>query len=294
MSAIDNWTPTNWATINGGGTPPTPGLINTVMGKIRVLQTVFPTVVQGTDTTPVPGDTVDPKTGIASAGLTKPVVTITKSFQVANAHVQDPALSMVMSQVTLAAQSLALAEDMLFFQGETAKLPSDISVASAAALGSGLLGRATQFHQPIQVAHAGSKESERYGTATLAAVVKGLSEFAANGQAKEYALILDPATYADANLPLQDSAIITPASAIQALLGNGMFAMSPGLPAKTGLLVSLGGATTTLYIGTGPVVNFIVQDTRNGSDYHFNAAESIQFNNIDPRSLIKLEFGPKK
>jgi hypothetical protein len=69
--------------------------------------------------------------------------------------------------------------------------------------------------------------------------------------------------------------------------------MSPGLPSNTGLLVSLGGAATTLYIGTGPAVQFIVQDSRNSNDYHFTAAESIQVNNIDPRCLILLEFQTK-
>jgi uncharacterized linocin/CFP29 family protein len=293
MNAIDKWTPANWNAINGvAGDPKQPGLINTVMGNIRVLQTVFPAVAQGNDC-PVPGDTINPKTGVATAGLRKPLVTITKTFQVANVHVQDPTLSMVMSQVTLAAQALALAEDMLFFQGENAKLPSDISADTPSALGTGLLGRAKEFNHPIHVPSSGAKNSERYGTATLAAVVKGISVFSANGQAKDYYLILDPASYADANLPLQDSAIITPASAIQALLGNGGFLMSPGLPPNTGLLASLGGAATTLYIGTGPLVEFIVQDARNGANYQFNAAESIQFNNIDPRSLITLEFQTK-
>ena len=108
MNAIDKWTSGNWNAINGvAGDPKQPGLINTVMGSIRVLQTVFPAVVQGNDN-PIPGDTIDPETGNATAGLTKPLVTFTKSFQLANVHVQDPTLSMAMSQVTLSAQSLAL------------------------------------------------------------------------------------------------------------------------------------------------------------------------------------------
>jgi len=63
--------------------------------------------------------------------------------------------------------------------------------------------------------------------------------------------------------------------------------MSPGLPEKTGLLVSLGGKTTTLYIGTGPLVEY---DAYDGSTYSFTARESIQFLNTDSRSLIKLKF----
>lgn len=63
--------------------------------------------------------------------------------------------------------------------------------------------------------------------------------------------------------------------------------MSPGMPERTGLLASLGGKTTTLDIGTGPLVEYNAYD---GSVYSFTARESIQFLNIDGRSLIKLRF----
>jgi hypothetical protein len=98
---------------------------------------------------------------------------------------------------------------------------------------------------------------------------------------------LSPDTFADANFPLEDNAMVTPASAIQALLASGPFVMSPGMPPKTGLLSSLGGQATTLYIGTGPLVEF---NTFDKSVYWFSARESIQFLNTDVRSLIKLDF----
>jgi uncharacterized linocin/CFP29 family protein len=290
MNAVEKWTPDIWNKINGQpGQPTQPGIINTVMGNIRVLQNVFPTIVQGNDN-PIPADIIDPKTGIPSAGLTKPVVTITKSFQLDTVHVQDlPNLTMLMNQVTVAAQSLALVEDTLFFQGEhgAKALPPEVSVPKASHLGAGLLGKSVEFNKPILVRKPDGKE--RYGTATYAAVTQGISVFAANLQGKAYALILDPATYADANLPLQDSSIITPASAIRAIVEGG-FLMSPGLSPNTGLFVSLGGLTTTLYIGTGPIVDFIVQDRKEGGQYFFTATESIQFHNLDARSLIKFEF----
>ena len=70
--------------------------------------------------------------------------------------------------------------------------------------------------------------------------------------------------------PFEDEALVTPASAIQALLASGSFVMSPGLPAKTGLLASLGGKTTTLYVGTEPFVEYNAYDD---SVYSFRARE---------------------
>ena len=288
MSAIDSWTNDIWNKINGqAGPPPQPGLLKTVMGKIRVAQQVFPTTVRGNDN-PVPADTIDLKTGIPTAGLTKPVVTITKSFQLADMHVKDlPDLSMAMNQVTLAGQSLALVEDMLFFQGQDAKVPADVKVTTASDLGSGLLGRAAEINKPIPVEPLKDKKGV-YGSNTFAAVTEGIAKLGANLQGAPYALLLDPGTYADAHLPLQDSNIVTPASAIQALVNDGGFFMATGLPARTGLLVSLGGATTKLFVGTEPTVEFSLRD-QNGVNF-FSAKESIQFVNIDARSLTKLEF----
>jgi uncharacterized linocin/CFP29 family protein len=294
MNAMDSWTNDIWNKINGtptqNGQAAQAGLLETVMGKIRIAQQAFPTTVQGDDK-PVPADTIDLKTSVPSVGQTKPVVKISKSFQLAEMHVKDPQLTMAMNQVTLAGQSLALVEDTLFFQGQDAvDLPKDVHVSNASDLQEGLLGLALQHHQPIIVEPLGGHKG-RYGSATYAAVTRGISMFGKNLQGPPYALILDPATFADANLPLQDNSLITPASAIQALVGDaGQFLMSPGLPANTGLLASLGGQTM-LYIGTGPSVEFTQLD-RNGIYYFFTACESIQFTNIEPRALLKLEFRP--
>ena len=142
---VGTWPQSVWDNINGkaaqGNQPAQPGLLNKVMGNIRILQQVFPTTVQGNDT-PISADTVDPATGIPTAGQTKLFVTMTKSFQLANLHVQDPNYTMLNSQVTLAGQALAVAEDALFAGGGLATLPAGVSVATSLLpnLGSGLLG----------------------------------------------------------------------------------------------------------------------------------------------------------
>lgn len=262
------------------------------MGPMQVAQHVFPTTVTGNDTS-IPADTIDLKTGIPTTGATRSFATLRKPFTLFPVHVSDPALTMASNQVTLAAQALALVEDSLFFQGKDVQLPQgggtsvNLPSGDQAKLDSGLLGIATT-NKVISVS-PGKKRT--YGLATYSAVVEGIAQFTSNQQGPPYALILSPEIFADTNLPLEDEALVTPASAIQAILASGPFVMSPGLPTKTGLLASLGGKTTSLYVGTGPLVEYNAYD---GSVYSFTGRESIQFLNIDARSLIKLKFEDAK
>jgi uncharacterized linocin/CFP29 family protein len=289
MSNGDFWSTNIWAQFNGSPTDKTqPGLLKTTMGPMQVAQHVFNVIVTGNDNS-IPADTIDLKTGIPTTGATRSFATLLKPFTLFPVHVNDPALTMASNQVTLAAQALALVEDTLFFQGSDAKLPErgGKSVRLAAGdqekLDCGLLGIATE-NRVISV-HSGKREI--YGLATYSAVVTGIAHFTNDQQGPPYALVLSPDTFADANFPLEAEALVTPFSAIQTLLASGPFLMSPGLPAKTGLLASLGGQTTTLYVGTGPLVEYNAYER---SVYSFTARESIQFLNIDARSLIKLAF----
>ncbi len=289
MSNGDFWSANVWAQFNGSPTDKTqPGLLRTTMGPMQVAQHVFPAVVTGNDNS-IPADAIDLRTGIPSTGTTRAFATIRKPFTLFPVHVSDPALTMASNQVTLAGQALALVEDILFFLGNDARLPAgggygvNLPDGDQAKLDGGLLGIA-QRNRVIPVP-IGKRKT--YGLATYAAVVDGIAHFTSDQQGPPYALILSPDTFADANLPLEDEALVTPASAIQALLASGPFVMSPGMPARTGLLASLGGKTTTLYIGTGPLVEY---NSNNGSVYSFTARESIQFVNIDSRSLIRLRF----
>jgi uncharacterized linocin/CFP29 family protein len=269
-----------------------PGLLRTTMGPMQVAQHVFPTTVTGNDNS-IPADTIDLKTGIPTTGVTRSFATMRKPFALFPVHVADPALTMASNQVTLAGQALALVEDSLFFQGKDLQLPQsggksvNLPSGDQAKLDSGLLGIATA-NKVISVP-LGKRKA--YGLATYNAVVDGISQFTTDQQGPPYTLILSPETFADANLPLEDEAMVTPASAILALLASGPFVMSAGLPAKTGLLASLGGKTTTLYVGTGPLVEYNAYDD---SVYSFTGRESIQFLNIDARSLIKLKFEDAK
>jgi hypothetical protein len=258
------------------------------MGPMQVAQHVFPTIVTANDNS-FPADIVDPQTGNPTTGVTRSFATIQKPFTLFPVHIKDPALTMATNQVTLAGQALALAEDSLFLQGSNAQLPIGgrktvtMPPGDQAKLDKGLLGIAAG-NKVIDVQPG---KLETYGLATYSAVVAGISQFTADQQGPPYALILSPDTFADANFPLEEEALVTPSSAIQALLASGPFVMSPGLPIKTGLLASLGGKTTTLYVGTVPLIEY---DAYDGTLYSFTGRESIQFLNIDARSLIGLSF----
>src|SRR5271165_2959504 len=281
MSNGNFLSPNVWTQFNGSPTDKTkPGLLKTTMGPIQVAQQVFDTIVTGNDNS-IPADTIDAE-GTPTTGETRRFATLRKPFSLYPLHVNDAALTVASNQVTRAAQALALLEESLFYQGTEAKIDKEIvPVAEQKKLGEGLLGIAKK---EIEVKY---KIAPRYGVKTYEAVVDGIAEFTKHQQGPPYAVILSPETFADANYPLQNEAMVTPASAIQALLASGPFVTSPGMPSKTGLLASLGGKATTLYIGTCPLVEF---NTFDKSVYWFSARESIQFLNTDDRSLIKLKF----
>ena len=290
MSNGDFWSPATWIQFNGDpqNLKTNPGLLRTTMGPMQVAQHVFPTIVTGNDNS-IPADTVDLKTGNPSTGVTRAFATLRKPFTLFPVHVTDTALTVASYQVTMSGQVVALVEDSLFFGGIDVSLPQgggqgvNFSAGDQAKLDNGLLGIAAK-NKVISV-HPGKKKT--YGLATFSAIPPGLSQFTADQQGPPYGLILSPDVFADTYLPLDDDSVVTPASAIQAILASGPFVMSPGLPSKTGLLASLGGKATTLYVGTGPLVEYNAYE---GSVYSFTVRESIQFLNIDGRSLIKLQF----
>jgi len=269
-----------------------PGLLQQTMGPMQVARKVFPTTVTGNDNA-IPADTIDLKTGVPTTGQTRPFATLLKPFTLYPVHVNDPALTMAKNQVTLGGQALALVEDTLFLQGNSIQLPQgggtsvNLPPGDQAKLDDGLLGIASS-NKTINVFPG---EKNTYGLATYSAVVQGIAIFTADQQGPPYALILSPDVFADTNLSLEDESMITPYSAILALMGpGGQLVMSPGMPNLTGLLASMGGQTTTLYTGTGPLVEYNAYEN---SVYSFTARESIQFLNIDSRSLIQLTFEVK-
>lgn len=208
MSNGSFWTPQQWQQFNGNPNDKTqPGLLKTTMGPIEIAQQVIPTTVTGNDN-PIPADTIDHNTGEPTTGMTKGMATLRKGFRLYPVHVNDPNLTVASNQVTLAGQALALFEESLFYRGRNAPDVPGITITPAdkQKLDEGLPGIA-QLNHTIDVPPG---PSDFYGLNTYKAVVHGLARFRHDLQGPPFALILSPDAYADANLPLEDNAFVTP------------------------------------------------------------------------------------
>jgi hypothetical protein len=291
MSNGSFWTPQQWAIFDGSPafdrTPATPGLLRTAMAPNQVAQQVFgvPTPL-GSDSS-IPADTTNPATGEPTVGETRKLATFRKQFQLAPLHIADPRLVVATSQANFAAQTLALAEDRLFFQGAAAPLPATVVMPDTekAKLNNGLLGVADVTH-PV---NPRDRANRKYGVNSVTAVIEMVNDLANLGLLGPYALVLSKEVYSDVSAPLDANPLITALSSILNCLRGGVVVPSAGLPPHTGLLASLGSNATTLYVGTAPVLEATTYD---GFMQTLSARESIQFVNTDPRALVRLNFMP--
>src|SRR5215217_3514022 len=126
------WSPEVWQEIDNA--------VLAEVGRIRVAQKTFPSS-QSPDGQYVPTDEFDPKTMTIAEGQTKPFIEISVDFRLTQGQVDNEAtLRTGRTLARLAAKSAALAEDILFFQGETASLPATVKVGNRKSAGPGLLG----------------------------------------------------------------------------------------------------------------------------------------------------------
>jgi len=112
----------------------------------------------------------------------------------------------------MAAKAIALAEDAVIFQGQKAKLPSNVKADSIESADDGLLGEANpneaddddpnKVSKPIEVKfQANPKPGVLYGENTFAAVAEGIAKLTAKAQAPKFALFLPVKAYADTFVP---------------------------------------------------------------------------------------------
>src|SRR5439155_5698199 len=114
------------------------------IGRIRVAQKIFPSSPMSNGSY-VPADIFDPDTMSIAEGQTKPFIEISVEFPLTQTQVENEAtLKTGRTLARLATKSLALAEDLLFFQGADAKLPPEIRVVNRNSAQNGLLGVAAQ------------------------------------------------------------------------------------------------------------------------------------------------------
>jgi len=187
----------------------------------------------------------------------------------------------------LTARKIALAEDLLIFQGGKATLPQGVVVTNLLTGWDGLLNLEGMLNpinvDPLTGAGGG------YGENTFRAVSQGISELISAGHPGPYALILETAAFADTHAPVANTLVTTSDRIIP--LVDGRFYGTGTLPANTGLLVSLGGNPTTIHIAQDAGVVYNWEDPF--GNHRFRVFERIQVVAREPEAFVKIQFtGP--
>lgn len=264
-----------WAAIDQG--------VNHTLSGIRVVQTVIGgTPLAGLS---VPQETVHFETLSIEEGLTLPYIEIAVRFSLSNGQVQDPSGSAAVRLAKLAAKDLALAEDLVFLQGEAGRhqFPATVRIESGEKhLGAGLL---SQVHSKPIVVRPGGRGVGDSGDSILAAVVEGLARLSAT-QSGPYYLIADLNSFiATCGMTINGiptSQVLTPA------LQGGSITASAAMPANTALLIATGGDPTTIYVDTDPVTEPTQQEQI--GRFAMRTYERVQYVASDPRAFVKLDF----
>jgi uncharacterized linocin/CFP29 family protein len=269
------WSPEVWQEINNA--------VLTEVGRIRVAQKVFPSS-QSPNVQYVPNDVLDRATMSIEEGQTKPFIEISVTFRLTQQQVNDePTQHTGKTLAKLAAKEVAQAEDKLFFQGEDATLPKRVHVHKEKYAGPGLLN--IKNVETIAVLPPDNKDHGTFGENTFQGVTQGISKLTGKGQPGPYALILESSVYADTYAPVGGT-LATVADRLTPLLSGGFYGTGT-LPASTGLLVSLGGEPTSLYVGQDTITAY--SQPHNG-DYSLRVFERVQLVTRENEAFVKLLF----
>jgi uncharacterized linocin/CFP29 family protein len=273
------WTPQIWSDIDKA--------VMADVGRVRVAQKVFPAQQRPNQDnvqadilmiSQAPGDPL-----MIQEGITLPFIEISAKFALTESQMNNEAnLSTAHTLSQLTARKVALAEDLILFQGSAAKLPQGITVTNMPPTWKGLLNIGGML-PPIDVQPLASGG---FGENTFTAVSKGIGDLIAAGHPGPYALVLETSIYADTHAPVPNT-LVTTSDRINPLV-DGRFYGTGTLPAKTGLLVSLGGNPTTIHIAQDTIVVTNWQDPF--GNYRFRVYERVQVVAREPQAFVKLQF----
>ena len=271
------WNETIWKDINDE--------VRKVAATVRVAQKIFPAIILDNPSN-IPDDTFNLETFTIPEGLTKPFVEISAPFSLTpNQVAYESSLHTGLKLAKLRAAALAQVEDLILFQGKGAPLPRKFpEPRNLASANTGLLGLAANVIRVPLLASA--QTGVLYGANTVNAVVEGIGLLNGHAQPGPFALILDYRVMADAYSVLGGT-LTTTADLITPLVTGGIVGTA-ALGAYKGLLVSLGGEPTTLYVGVDATTAFTEKDPED--NHFFRVFERVQFDARDPRSFVKLDF----
>ncbi|MEN9517499.1 MAG: hypothetical protein RLZZ381_87 [Cyanobacteriota bacterium] len=285
-----NWEQSVWQEINDA--------VKAEMGKVRIAQKVFPTMMFDMNPTEVPNDVINFTDLSILEGRTKPFVEIFQEFPLTSTQVTKEAqIKTCKTLARMASKALALAEDTIIFQGNVGRLPGNVKAEQRESTDQGLLGEANpkdandndenQVTVPIKVGRLLKPQTGSvWGENVFSAVADGRAILTSKAQAPNYALFLPTKVYADTHVPPSPASLVTTAERIKPLVEGGFYGTGT-LPEDKGLLVALGGDPTSLYVGREATTEFVRKE---GSKYFFRVVERIQFVARDPRAFVLLQF----
>jgi len=273
------WTPQIWNDIDK--------LVMADVGRVRVAQKVFP-AQQKPDEDNVQADilTVGQAPGdplMIQEGVTLPFLEIAAKFALTESQMNEEGqLRTARTLAQLTARKVALAEDLVLFQGAV-PLPQGVTVTNMGPNWHGLLNLDGML-EPVDVKPLGNGAG--FGENTFKAVSQGISRLISAGHPGPYALVLETDMFADTNAPVPNT-LITTSDRITPLV-EGRFYSTGTLPPCTGLLISLGGSPTTIHIAQDAIVVTNWQDPF--GNYRFRVYERIQVVAREPNAFVKLLF----
>jgi uncharacterized linocin/CFP29 family protein len=275
-----NWPDSIWAEINDA--------VVKEVAKVRIAQKVFPTTVFDNDPTEVINDVITFPALTIKEGSTKPFVEIFREFPLTSTQVSKESEKKAGKTLArMAAKEIALAEDVVIFQGSDGDL-KEVKTEQRDSAVKGLLGEAPKKgHLEVKKVDP-PRAGLVYGENTFSKVTKGIADLTATGQAPNFALILPTAVYADTFVPPSPASLVTTAERIRPLVEGGFYGTGT-LPPDKGLLVALGGEPTSLYVGREATTEFVRKE---GANYIFRVVERVQFVARDARAFVVLDFQP--
>jgi uncharacterized linocin/CFP29 family protein len=254
------------------------------MGRIRVAQKVFPcTILYNVQAVPVAEvPTADDTPPVLKADdKFLPFIEMSMPFTVTQAQVENEgSMHLGMALARLAARSLAAAEDIFLFLAEE---DSDDFIEILTDKGIALTNKRAIPDGIVKSAEATEPAKDDIFTA----LTKGIGKLNKNNQPGPYALFLSPTQYATTYEPIDDDSLVTNADRIVPLVPGGFYVVN-SLSDDVGILVSLGGEPTTIYLGTEPTTALAYVNEL--GEYKFRVFERIQLVVRDSTAFVTLDF----
>jgi uncharacterized linocin/CFP29 family protein len=276
--------PKNWTTIDTA--------VNEEVDAVRVAKQFLKPPPNGyvSNVSVVPSLIIDPETMTIDDTLMTPLVEMWVEFTLTYTQLEHEGDGKyTLNLARSAANSLALAEDVLMFNGEKGvdivkKFKPRVEFRHPLHVFTGLLEAADEKHtihvKPIQ------EHPLKYGANTFEEVRAAIDLLSGDGKGDPYAIVLNRAIHSD-TYASQNNTFIYAAEVIKPLATAGYFSTS-GLPPQTGLVISLKGGSMDRIAAQEPITQYTQMD--DDGFYHFRVYECFALRLMDRGTVIKLIF----